>query len=677
MRSRRRDIQGLRAVAVVLVIANHFVGWPGGGFIGVDVFFVISGFLITGLLLREHQRTGRISFADFYRRRVKRILPAALLVTVTTLIVGYLVFTRARFEALLADGIWATLFGANWRFIATGTDYMHAGTAVSVLQHYWSLSIEEQFYFAWPLLLLAALTLGAPRRQRGAAVALALIGVASFGFALWESAATPTVAYFSTFSRVWELAAGALLAVAANRLSALPNRIRPFLAWGGVLLLAASAVFITPESTFPGPFALGPTVGAAAVIAAGIGGEVRYFWPLTNRVSSYLGDVSYSLYLWHLPVFVYLGVFLAATPHRYVALALFTTAALSVVTFHFVENPIRFGRGLVSFLRPAIAVAGILAIAVVGINVAPRESTALAQQPVLRENPTSALRDLWQGIDAALAQKTWPRLTPSIDTIGAEDKAPAWVSDGCLAHEPNALADPITNAQRCHFGNPDADKVAIVLGDSIAISWVPGIRAALGPLGYRIEVITSQECPAADVQTNYGDGSDMPECRKLRAWALSHIRELHPDLVIASSAASAILRLKSGATGHAAEREWQQGMHRTLSQLASSSRRVILLQGPPTSNGFDVCATIRSSPAACVLSRSPEYFLVDRANSAASAGLDVVYVKTTSWFCSAEGICPSFVRGTPVLADTSHLTADHSRHLAPVLAGAILGRTSS
>ena len=234
----RRDIQGLRAFAVVAVVLDHLVDWPRGGFVGVDVFFVLSGFLITGLLLREHERTGRISFGDFYRRRVKRIVPAATIVIVATVVASWFVFTSARFGSTLGDAVYALLFAGNWRFALQSTDYFSAQTT-SPLQQYWSLGVEEQFYLVWPLLLLAVFAVMARRggtARQARKVVGAVLGVvvlASFAWALYETAAVPDRAYFSTFSRTWELGVGALLAVAAPLLARLPGHVRPVLSWTG------------------------------------------------------------------------------------------------------------------------------------------------------------------------------------------------------------------------------------------------------------------------------------------------------------------------------------------------------------------------------------------------------------------------------------------------------------
>src|SRR4051812_10360575 len=186
-REKRRDIQGLRMVAVVAVVLNHLTGHPKGGFVGVDVFFVISGFLITGHLLREHGKNGTISLLDFYKRRIRRLFPAALTVTVLTLVAGYFVFSAERFKTTATDAVWATLFGANWRFINVGTDYFQAAGPVSPLQHYWSLSVEEQFYVVWPVVILTALLIAgrlAAKRTSARSAAAFLSGALLTGASL-------------------------------------------------------------------------------------------------------------------------------------------------------------------------------------------------------------------------------------------------------------------------------------------------------------------------------------------------------------------------------------------------------------------------------------------------------------------------------------------------------------
>ncbi len=278
-RTLRPDIQGLRALAVLLVIANHLWGWPRGGFIGVDVFFVISGFLITGLLIREREVSGRINFREFYARRMRRIFPMATLVLIVTVVGAQFLLFPSVAESTLVDALWAFIFLENWHLIAVGTDYFHAADGMSAVQQYWSLSVEEQFYLVWPAVL--ALVWWASRR-RGLAgrwrfdslralptVVLAVITAASFGWAMYRTGQDPTAAYFATTTRVWELGIGAILAFVAVRLTTLPDRLRWWGARIGIGIILAAAFLLTAESPFPGPWALLPVLGTALVLAAG------------------------------------------------------------------------------------------------------------------------------------------------------------------------------------------------------------------------------------------------------------------------------------------------------------------------------------------------------------------------------------------------------------------------
>jgi peptidoglycan/LPS O-acetylase OafA/YrhL len=291
----RSEIQGLRALAVLLVFSDHLFLNPSGGFIGVDVFFVISGYLITGLLVREAEAKGRPSIREFYARRVRRIIPVAVVVLVVTNLVAKLVFTPFRATQTQTDSIWALLFGANVHFSSIGTDYFQKGRPPSAVQHFWSLSVEEQFYVAWPLLIILAFVLAARFGRQGNRIVfpLAVFGtIASFVWCVHLTNANQTVAYFSTPARAWELGVGAVLALSQSTISKLPSGARALAAWSGLSAIAVSAVTYSDSTQFPGSAAALPVLGCGLLLAANNPergpGKLGL---LSNPVAEYLGNI--------------------------------------------------------------------------------------------------------------------------------------------------------------------------------------------------------------------------------------------------------------------------------------------------------------------------------------------------------------------------------------------------
>ena len=280
----RQDIQGLRALAVLLVILDHArIGPFHGGFIGVDVFFVISGFLITGLLVSEAERTGRASLLGFYARRARRILPAATLVIVATVAASIYFLSAVEANGAIEDALWATFFAANFKFARDGTDYFQNDTPPSPLQHYWSLAVEEQFYLVWPLLVLllclyaawrarrsaGARSLGPRVRDLGVSPLVVIVGI-SFAYSVSYSTTDPVSAYFSPFTRAWELGIGALVACLSTRLILLKPAVQALLSWGGLAAVAVAALAFDATTVFPGYAAALPVVGTAALLAGGL-----------------------------------------------------------------------------------------------------------------------------------------------------------------------------------------------------------------------------------------------------------------------------------------------------------------------------------------------------------------------------------------------------------------------
>ena len=347
----RPDVEGLRAVAVLLVVLFH-AGVPGvgGGYVGVDVFFVISGFVITGLLLRERASSGTTSILAFYGRRCRRIIPAATLVIVVTVVLGYALLGVSPGARVAADGRWSTVFLANFHFISTGTNYLSATQAPSPLQNFWSLAVEEQFYVVYPTLFLLVASLGRRLSLRAKlAVVLGAVVVGSYALSVLQTSSNPVVAYFSPFTRAWELGLGALVAVCTPWLLRLRARVATGLTWAGLAAVVGAALAFTSSTAYPGSVVAIPVVGTALVIGGGVaaprrGAELVLGWGPFR----WLGRLSYSLYLWHWPA---LTLAAEASGRRSLSLPeslgiVGLSLVASVLGYAAVENPLRHARFL-------------------------------------------------------------------------------------------------------------------------------------------------------------------------------------------------------------------------------------------------------------------------------------------------------------------------------------------
>ncbi|OZC83650.1 acyltransferase [Rhodococcus sp. 06-412-2C] len=687
----RLDIQGLRMVAVLLVIVDHLFGWPRGGFIGVDVFFVVSGFLITGLLLREYDKTGSISFSGFYRRRIRRIVPIATLVLLVTCAAGTLVFASSRASSITMDALWAFFFASNWRFAIEGTDYFNADAAVSPLQHYWSLSVEEQFYFVWPALMLLMGVLvtrqewnGNVKRLLSAAV-MGVVVAASFAWALHDTEANQTWAYFSTFTRVWELGAGALLAIGAGWISRVPRSARAPLAWVGLATITAGAFVISESGAFPAPAAALPVLGAALVIAAGIGGPTPYITPLTNPVSVYVGNISYSLYLWHWPIIVILGSIMDVDVYYYVTV-LAATFGLSVASYHFVENPIRHSNFLEpkavraeskrkrrnklgrEFTPPSIRYAGLGALTLVTVAVgafslkpidppatppartaASTDAAAAADAPVVPPGPAET--ELAAEIDTAVNAAEWPELNPTMDQAIIGAQAPEGIAECGLVNRP----DPA----QCTWGAADAPKTIMVLGDSMAMSFVQPIKnfaeASGGQWKVRSEAMFG--CTFVDMEVTSQDAETLAACPGRKAAAIAAVNEVKPDVVLITNLHTDI-----------AADLWIPGVKRLVDQFSSNVGKILFLAAPPNDKKPADCYTRTSKPADCLSRVTDLWTARSRADRNLAYRVGGTYVDTRALFCTPDNYCPSFVGTTPMKSDSSHMTIEYGKKVSPAFA---------
>jgi peptidoglycan/LPS O-acetylase OafA/YrhL len=711
--AKRLDLQGVRALAVLLVALNHAnVPFLRGGYVGVDVFFVLSGYFITGLLLREGfgregGALGRISIRNFYARRARRILPAACLTLLVTSLAVYVIYDRMGQDFLatkpvLEDALAASLFFANVHFIASANDYFAHATATmpSPFLHFWSLSVEEQFYVVWPSLLVGVFFLArrlgrargrsstrgrpsaderreAAERQRRTATWLIgafILGgsVVSLLYSIQATAADPQAAYFSTPVRVWEFGIGAGLALLAARPCPLPRRLLAPLGWAGLGMILAAACLYSSHTVFPGDAALLPVLGAGLIILAGMvparGGVHRL---LAIRPLTYIGDRSYAFYLWHYPMLI-LGwqVVGHVLPVDQNLLLLAAAFALSALTYAFYENPLRFARWLRGW-RTAVMVpvsmstslcAVLIPIAVFDASLtsqaaaahqAQREASVLA--PARRQHdPTS----LWRstpipavGVAARAARRGAPlpkTITPSLKELERENSYIGYdIPKGCQPR-----FGPHATGRICRLGDPGSKRVVAVIGDSHAGMWLPGLITAARRDKVAVVPLDKPGCVLAVIHRNL---KGWP-CATWYQWALHADRKLHPTATIVSFQVSSGMETQPVSTA--------DSFRAVLGQV----RHGVLLADPPgQSQQPSTCISQHGATMRTCSSQLPGgYVPVMRALASMTAQTHHPAIPTLQWFC-AKGTCPMVVDHRLTLRDRSHFTMEYSKALGPLL----------
>ncbi|MEV7430538.1 acyltransferase family protein [Nocardioides sp. NPDC092400] len=702
-RALRGDIQGLRAVAVLVVVASHAgVPWLPGGFVGVDVFFVISGFLIAGLLYREVDRDGRFSLLGFWSRRARRILPAATVVTVVTVLTALAWYSLIDARQVVEDAGWATLFAANLHFARQDVDYFASDLGVSPLQHYWSLAVEEQFYVVWPLLLLACLAsarfgrrsrtrpgrptgrpTGSPTGglPRGAVLGVLLaVTTASFAWSVVQTADQPTAAYLSTLTRAWELGLGALVALlpaAATR--RLGQRSATVLAVAGLAMVATACVVLTEATPFPGHAAALPVVGTALVLLAGAGAAR----PLTDTVLAWrpvrvVGDWSYSLYLWHWPALVLPAGLLGRGLEPWeAAAAVAATFVLAGVTYAAVELPFREGRPALALRVPRALVLYPVSLALVaatcgvswwwtGERAGSGDNPAITAEGTTHpDDPDGTVALVRASVDAARERRAVPSdLSPDLLDLreSIADVGPCDYSAGVR--------------RLCPRGDTSADRTVVVIGDSHARAWIPAVDRIAEDGGWTAYYLVMSQCTAAHVVVAPID-EDRPftECTDFHDWVGEQVAELRPDLVVVTSSPPVNGVYAGDDRVEALDRVapvLADGYDDLFADLRLAADRVVLLRDVPKSS-YD--------PGTCLTTGSPSlgdctFEPVERSRrladvavtSARVAGAEVV--DPTPWLCYQD-LCPVVIGGTLSYRDTDHLTTEYAASLAGPLGRAL------
>ncbi|MBX6358295.1 MAG: acyltransferase [Micromonosporaceae bacterium] len=683
-------------MAILLVVAYHAgVGIVGGGYVGVDVFFVISGFLITSHLFREVRDRGRISFAAFYARRIARLLPAAALVVVATLAAAWHWMPPLLAQRVSHDGLASALYAINFRLAAQGTNYQAALEAPSPFQHFWSLAVEEQYYLVWPVLLY--LLLAAPgnaakpaargwlafRRRRpalAAAAALAALGAVSFAVCVWQTRTAQPWAYFGIQARAWELASGALAALAAGWLARLRPALAAGLTWLGLAAVVASALVFTERTPFPGYAAALPVAGALAIVAGGCAapryGAVRLLGlPPMQRI----GRLSYGWYLWHWPVLLLAPYALGSEPGLAVRIGLMGLAlGLAAASLHLVENPIRFRPRLRTSPRRGLALgAALTSVAAAPALISARTAVDLTgtgsatdTAAVLSRPRSTAHQELASLLRSSASATAVPaNLNPRLED--AIDEGPP--KGECIVVGEVTSIEPAVSAGCDRLGDPSSPTTVVLIGDSHAHQWLPALEQVAKEEHWRLVVYAKHGCPLADaLVVKPGTTSQRyDECTAWRKDALAAIAALHPTMVVGAS-------LMRGGTpldrSGDADEAWLQAWMETLRTLQRSATTVKLLEDTPyPGRNVPECLSGHMFDAtACGLDEDEAVNHPEQRRrlheAATRAGIGTV--DPTGWFC-VDGTCPAIVGNTVVYRDSSHITPEYAAVLAPFLKPAL------
>jgi len=635
--------------------------------------------LITTHLLRKPVRSVR-DVAQFWARRIRRLIPAASLVLVVTTVAGFVWLPSTVRGGLGRDGVAAALYVENWSLARSATDYLAADQMPSAMQHYWSLSVEEQFYVVWPVLLgvvtalaaLAARRSGRDHRTVAVAGAVAAVVVASLGWSAHLTRTDPASAYFVSTTRAWELGLGGLLAAVlavsagrAVRVWPAARFVRAAAAWAGLALIAVSAYWYDAGTPFPGVAALLPTLGTAMVIAAAAdnvrGGPGRV---LALRPVQWVGDVSYSVYLWHWPLIVIVPFAVGRDLGFFdIVAVLGLTLVLSALTKRFVEDGLRWHPLLSRRLAATFALAA-LCMAGMGVLGGGIAWASAASQANAVDRVQAAVVKPCVGADV-VRDKTCANpglLTPP--EFSAVDK-PVVYADGCWNNT------PFTSRHVCTYGVEENPKVRIALvGNSHAGHWVPALEDTLDEAGWQVTTYLQSVCYTVDIPIYFNGAGVTENCQAINTWAVDQILASSPDLVIMSDKTQQLL---AGVRQEDQAKVAQPAYAQTLARFTDAGIPVLVVRDTPRMGTSvpDCVAVHRSNPAACAVERAtalPADPLADAA-AADQSGL-VSVLDLTDFLCDAQ-TCHAVVGGVIVYFDHGHLSATFVRTLAPEMVDAV------
>lgn len=666
----RLDIQALRAIAVAGVVLYHM--WPHrlpGGFVGVDVFFVISGYLITSHLATTPPQNARM-VADFWARRVKRLLPASLLVLVCTGISAYFLAPTSTWHDTGKQIVASALYIQNWVLSFDSVDYLAAENAPTAVQHFWSLSIEEQFYFVWPIVIALLCYLAQRLKLRAPLILLGGIGVVtvlSLIYSVWMSIHEPAMAYFVTPVRMWELSIGGLVAIVFKDRQPTSNLVAAVCAWTGLGGILLSFLTISGDMAFPGYIALVPVLSTCLVIASHADAHMSPFRLMSLRPVQFIGNTSYSIYLWHWPLIVLLPTVFGNLRwwHKFGIIAL--VLLLSWATMIWVENRFKRSRFFATSVRTFLTAAVLMAVAIasgagvqVASNVKERASQSALERAFSDDSPCLGARaiDSRREDPSSCPEPAKPLLDPA---KAKTDKADAY-ADGCWARAPFTKERPI-----CHYG--DGEKQVALVGNSHAGHWLPALQVLAEENDWTIDTYLVDTCNPTEALIALDTEEESKGCHEYGEWAKTKTTSGNYDAVITSE------RQVSPIDGYDLEHTVEpaaEGYKSFLRAWDKAQTPVIVLRDTPFPSraGVNVPDCVaKKGPQAPDCEGTLETWRSIDPLAAAAEQLNLPtqsIINSNARFCP-DGTCPAVVGGVIVYFDGSHMTSTYSKTLVPWL----------
>ena len=608
------QIQGLRALAAILVTLFHARLVPGG-FIGVDIFYVISGYLITGLILREIEKTGTLDLKSFYQRRIKRLLPTSVFVLFVTAIFAWILFPPITRDSLGRDLFAAAAYISNYLFAWWQNDYQNLNATPSPFIHYWSLAVEEQFYLVWPIFILFLARYGKRVILGGIAVTTFL----SLIFSIYLTQAAPIWAFYSLPTRAWELGFGALLLFIPD----FKKKMR-ILPWLGFLGIAISALNFNENTAFPGKNALLPVLATTVLMAT-----IKYWPPLfddlaNSGISQWLGAISYPLYLWHWPALVLPSSALGRPLRIYERfLCIVLTVVLAHLTSKYVEDPLRHKKLRTATVYKGAVITTTLSL-IAGIVIASSASSIITTK-------------------GAASYK--------FDLVKVMEK-PAVYGDGCHVNYGE------TKSGYCTYGNKNSSTTIVLYGDSHAAQWFPALEKLANERGFKLVSLTKSACPAVDSKRPDQGAFKMVHCTKWRQNSIARIAKIRPMAVITSS----FQYFTPANTKVSRSQWWSDGQRKLLKDLQGSTAHLIYISDTPR--------PLRDIPNCLASRNSSSCDSTEKSRVSIVSGFQVV--DPTPWLCASY--CPAIVDGTVAYRDASHISVQMAVKLLPKLEEALIAK---